>query len=489
MSSNASLGLQGWVERISEHELPALYASVQRLEQLAKSESSSLVNLGQAILHDQGLTSRILRVVNSAHYRRGRHQVTTVSRAAVILGYDALKHICITATLIESLLKNRDISRSLYRRVLTLMARSLYAAMLSRMLMSEREEETREEVYIAALLHDVGELAFWSIGGGIQQSMDQKLSQSPLHQREMLVREALGTSFDKLSAALVSHWNMGEMLALSLSDPNRRTPELRLIEACHRLSAALIAGDQPHELKQALADLSELTGRERRPLNRLVQQCTEDTTELARSYGASVLAQLLQSGNLDPALSELEPEDSPYNRPDELLQLKMLRDMTLLASEKRDINLLINTTVEGLSRALGMDRVMVMMLNPAKDTLLTRFLACVDKVQARHPFNIGVSALQQHIFNHVLVKQEMCWIGDRRDSKWARFLPPQLVKIIGEQPFLLGPMILEGKAVGVFYVDRKASGRPLNESDFESFQHIVSQANLCFAHTRPAGRK
>ena len=158
-------GKEAWVEKIGEYELPAFAATVRSLEKLAEDNTASLPSLGKSVLHDQGLTTRILRVVNSVAYNSGRSTVTTVSRAAVILGYNTLKHICITAKMIDSMLRNRDISKPVYERLLRLMAKSFHSAMLAKILLGDRAEDTQEEVYITALLHELGEIAFWSIGG------------------------------------------------------------------------------------------------------------------------------------------------------------------------------------------------------------------------------------------------------------------------------------------------------------------------------------
>lgn len=154
-------------------------------------------------MHDHGLTSRILRVVNSTTYNRGRTHVTTVSRAAVILGCNTIKHICITAKMIDSMLGNKDLSPAVHERLLRLMARSLHAAMLARRMLASYDDDTREEVYIATLLHNLGEIAFWSMGGPITEQLDASLRQNPAAEKE-LVRDLLGTSFNRLGAGLAS---------------------------------------------------------------------------------------------------------------------------------------------------------------------------------------------------------------------------------------------------------------------------------------------
>jgi Predicted signal transduction protein len=116
--------------------------------------------------------------------------VTTISRAVVLLGFNALKQICITAKLVDSLLKSHDISQPVYERLLRLIAQSFHAAMLARMILADYDEATREEAYIAALLHNLGESAFWSMGGPITEQLDQKLRQTQGDSNEINPRNA-----------------------------------------------------------------------------------------------------------------------------------------------------------------------------------------------------------------------------------------------------------------------------------------------------------
>jgi HD-like signal output (HDOD) protein len=87
MAIQSTRGTDAWIERISVQEMPALCATVRMLEKMAQDDNMSLADLGKSILHDNGLTTRILRVANSVTYSRGSNQVTTISRAVVLLGF------------------------------------------------------------------------------------------------------------------------------------------------------------------------------------------------------------------------------------------------------------------------------------------------------------------------------------------------------------------------------------------------------------------
>jgi hypothetical protein len=63
--SERSHGLQSWIDRLNQAELPALAAVVQDLQRLAQQDSASVQQLADVLLRDAALTSKVLRVGNS----------------------------------------------------------------------------------------------------------------------------------------------------------------------------------------------------------------------------------------------------------------------------------------------------------------------------------------------------------------------------------------------------------------------------------------
>ena len=51
---------------------------------------STFVHIVRLILKDPGLSSKILRVVNSAYYRQQSDSISTVTKAVIILGFETM---------------------------------------------------------------------------------------------------------------------------------------------------------------------------------------------------------------------------------------------------------------------------------------------------------------------------------------------------------------------------------------------------------------
>ena len=102
--SERSHGLQSWIDRLNQAELPALAAVVQDLQRLAQQDSASVQQLADVLLRDAALTSKVLRVGNSVYYNPSQETIKTISRAIVLIGFDNVRLIGLSVSLIDGCL-------------------------------------------------------------------------------------------------------------------------------------------------------------------------------------------------------------------------------------------------------------------------------------------------------------------------------------------------------------------------------------------------
>ncbi len=488
-------GNEVWVNHISKKEMPALSSTVRILENLANDDTMSLARLGQSVLHDYALTSSILKVANSAVYM-SRNQITTVSRAAVVLGFSAIKNICITAKLLGSLLKNKNLSEPVYERLLKQMAQSFHAGMLTQIMMPKDDDKSKEETFIIALLHNLGESAFWSIGGEITELLDQQLQDvdpTDKAQVDKVVSKLLGTSFDKISVGLATSWNLGDLFIRSLEDPDLRSPQLKIVALADRLSNCIAnPSNNVKQLNELVSELCEMTGAKDAVMRERIENCTEKTETLLESYGAGILIQYLHPGA--QILPEANQEEEPPKLSDEALQLKILRELTFLTTEKCDFNVLIQTALEGIYRGIGMDRVIVLLKNAPKKVIEPRFACGRGAEQLKDQFTINLNTMET-IFSYAMKHGEAIWVDGFEDGRWGPLLSKPIRNITSADGFFISPVMWDTRCIGLFYADRilkppakskVARNEPpvrskLNENDFMSFTHFVQQTNLCLS--------
>ena len=133
------------IERISN--LPTLPNLLQKFNEMIKDPKISMDTLGKELSKDQVITSKLLKLVNSAFYGfPGR--ISTISHALVLLGYDALKGLIITSSIFENL------SPTAY----PLWRHSIAVSLASRKIATKLSLQDREEFAVAGLLHDIGKV-------------------------------------------------------------------------------------------------------------------------------------------------------------------------------------------------------------------------------------------------------------------------------------------------------------------------------------------
>ncbi|MCL2908284.1 HDOD domain-containing protein [Shewanella fodinae] len=457
--------------------MPALGSMIRTLEQLAKDEVSSMAVLGRSIMHDNALTSRVLRVANSAIYNKGISQVTTLSRAAVVLGFDVIRNICITAKLLTSLLENKNMSPAVYQRLLKLMAHSFQSAMLTKMMLADYGEELQEEAFIASLLYHLGESAFWSVAGQPAEELDGLLTNCDNNiSRLQVSRDYLGLSFNQLTQGLARSWGLGELLMKSLLNPDERTPEVRTIFLANKLSDVMSDSDvSPEELQRRLRQCAELMALPITEFQQRLQLCLEATRRLSIDYGAKVLLQHLPKRE---TLAQLAPSPQLVPRvADVSILLEKLRQLTLLAQDKPDFNQVILTALQGLLDGLGLDRCAVLLLSPNRKRLQPRITLGDNAEQMKQSFVLELNE-DAIMLKSCLEKQQACWQGKDSETLPVGDILQQQLPVNG---YLVAPLRVENKTIGIFYADRQTTGREISQQDFDSFTHVAQLANLCLS--------
>lgn len=139
----------------TKHELPFSPKLLQRL--FAQTQEGSIASLGEianTISPDQGLTSRILAVANSAFYGL-QQQVTSVQRAATVLGLKEIRNI-VLALGVQGMVRGRTLPVDF--DLVTYWRHQLTVALTVKLLAQETRYPDPDNLFTAGLLHDLGKM-------------------------------------------------------------------------------------------------------------------------------------------------------------------------------------------------------------------------------------------------------------------------------------------------------------------------------------------
>lgn len=272
-------------------DFPAWSASIQRVQAMAESEAESLHSLCEGILQDVALTQKLLRVVNTAHYRRaGTDPVGTVSRAVSLIGVAGVRNLALSLMLLDHL---PDASRAQHLREAFL--HSVMAGTLASELAATPAEA--EAAYLGTLFRRLGWLLVCCHLPDEAEDIRRGAEDLPLSlagREAEVAPQVLGIELEALAEHVGQQWGLPEGLMACMRSPGERPPARRLAgeERLHWLSSLAHAGadallhTEPADLGPALEAcqrrfalplalppdaLAEAAGRARKRMTELTQ--------------------------------------------------------------------------------------------------------------------------------------------------------------------------------------------------------------------------
>lgn len=465
--------LENWILRVKNQDMPIFGHTVQSILNVADDDHAPSAKLAQMVLQDASMTARVLKLANTIYYNPRTQGISTISRAIIVLGFTTVRNMCLSISLVDSLLTGNTRNRLTHE-----LAQAIHAAVQARSLAIEMGDHSPEEIFIATLLLHIGDMAFWCFSGEQGDELDVLLDQ-PGYTAESAQQELLGFELNALSISLVEEWRLNPLLLETLTHPHRSGRRGRAITLSHTLAeVAEEKGWNSPEAKAVQLEMSKLSGLSEEKTVKMLHRNAVEASRIASYYGASAAAHTIPlPGNEKPPVIEVEAKVS-YPEPDGMLQLKILRELSQILDKGSDFNLVMELVLEGIYRGIGCDRTLFALLTPDRRGIRGKFALGEGNEQLRTSFHFIRHPNQPNIFFHCLEQHMALWADTHASPELKRYISSAVTQHVGLKPFLLAPISIGDKPIGILYADRALSGRALDEESFESFQHFASQASM-----------
>jgi len=238
--------------------LPSSPAVAKRLIQLMESSCPDVEEVVQVLSGDSALTAKILQLANSSFFPY-KCKVTTLQKAAILIGYNGILATALSFTLLRHLRKEGSAGLDLD----LLWRRSLLVASACRAIGDVCGQKDTEELFLAGLIQDIGMLALDRLNPDFYDS--NVLNQS--FHAEVVAHEqkVIGVTHALVGSWLLTDWNFPSKIcvAVQLSDDAQAFPASGGAEKfynCVWLSvtlAGLILNDATDEKLLENMDLAE----------------------------------------------------------------------------------------------------------------------------------------------------------------------------------------------------------------------------------------
>lgn len=478
-------GLHQWMERFSEAELPAMAVVVHDLLRVSQQENASVKQLADILLRDAALTSKVLRVSNSVYCNPGREVVRTISRAVVVLGFEQVRMIGLSISLLDTLGKG-----AASQQLQSLLARSFHGAVQARNLAQYVALAHKEEVFIAGLLQHLGELAFWSLAGEPAEQLAGALAVADID-RDKAVRRVLGFSFEQLTQGLLRSWNLGDIGHLIQSGRDARTPAARALAMGSRVAEEAQGGWHSEGLQALIKPLAGLIGGSPDEALQQVLASAHEATDIAAGCGAHELQALIPSTEgvpLDLA-GLLEQEavgaaaratiSEPLLQGNvDLLKLSM-QNMALMVKSPINVETILSTLMNGLHLGAGLERVMLAVLADNQSRFKAKRVVGKGTQAWLNGFDLPCSRAHEHIFGYALRQREVLWMGTPATCSLEDLSDQRIREYFGDGMFFIAPILAGNREIGVLYADMRVSGREPSEAQFAAFKRFTELTGRC----------
>jgi hypothetical protein len=331
-----------------------------------------------------------------------------------------------------------------------------------------------EEVFIATLLKHIGSISFWCFCGE-QGERIQALVNKGNCSREEAETQVLGFKLTELGACLSKAWKLGGLIEESIKPGVKsKNPRVGLVHLGCEITEALKEGAGSEKYNACIRKIEALTNEPKKVIIEKLQNNIATASDIACQFGATDAAMLIQSG-LD---KDVDLEESSLVIDNKQLQLHISQDIISIISDQFDINLLLETVLEGIHRGIGMDRTVFSLLVPDKKSLKEKLSLGWRKDSYEHKVTFYISETPANIFFHVLSGTQAFWGKPLVNGKLYTLRD---INVIGKNECFVMPVFSNNTPIGLIYTDRGITNQPLTEEDFSAFKYFSQQANIGLA--------
>ena len=503
-------------------DFPALSESVSAINRIAANENENIDKLSTFILRDFSLTNKLLRIVNSSHYRSvGGGSISTVSRAVVVLGFNAVRNIAITVMLFEHL-QNKTNAGHLKEEFLF----SNFAGSLARDLSRKIGRRDHEQAYICALFFNLGRLLarFY-----FQEECDDVATQmrSSGCSEEAAAMRVFGMTYEQVGIEIARRWGFPSIIVDSMrrlspgpvrkADTAADRAQLLSVFANEVAHAATLPGSDrslamarinerfdrsiplPREavdeaLDTALADLTEFArvirvnldqttiGRNLKGNHPDEADATRTTTTLGGgtdAEGVNTMGGTVLSSGVAPSLDTGSfSEDGVRTQDAQAVLAAGIQDISNTMVDDFKLNDILRIILETMYRGMGFKRVILCIKDARNKTMQGRFGFGPDANEFARRFVFGLE-FKADIFHAAIKNGVDVLISDVTDPKIANRMPDWFKTATTAQTFVIFPLNIKEKPVAMIYAEKEqANSITMSDKELSLLRTLRNQAIL-----------
>jgi serine/threonine protein kinase len=477
---------------------PALSQTISTINRVAGDSDESVQVLSSALLKDFALTNKLLRLVNSSTYGQFGGSISTISRAVMILGFNAVRDLAVTLILFEHL-QNKALASQLKEDVIS----AYFTGIMAHSIATRCGVADSEEGFICGVFHHLGKLLATYYFYDESAEIAKRIQQGEPEDRAS--RAVLGISHEELGVGVARSWNLPDKIVASMQHINSAhaakpgNPGDKLKLAANLANALCRVASETSPTRKA-AELEELNRKYGASLHVGKQQFStvvEDSIKeflaesamFVRDSGKSRVLQAITHWSANDAAHPV-PDDNAAAVPEpDTIEDFANRTATIAATAPLDdgagsaatltagiqditntlvsdynLNDVLRIILETMYRGMGFSQVLLCTRDARNNRLQARFGfgARIEEVIKNFSVPLGQSL---DVFQIALDKNVDLFIADTQADNIASRIPAWYREKIKAPTFLLLPLVINKKIIGLFYADHDHAGAMTIEPD------------------------
>lgn len=463
-----------------------------------KTTSASASDLANIILKDYSLTCTLLKLVNSAYYGQQAGAIATVTRAIMVLGIEKVRLTALSLILFEQLHKHSYIDE-LKDSAISSFMRGLIGGKIAELTAPKRVEEC----FISAMLHNLGRHLIIFCFPEIYDVIRKKMERDDMTEQNAS-SAVLEHTYEDLAMEVLRLWNFPGKIINSLTRLPAgpiETPESEedIMRVIANFSDELCNVINQEEKEQRLVFINSIADRYSGFISLSNDQLTGMLTE-ARSQvekTASILnidvrkSDFLnrlsreirttlpdQHSEMQAGSGELETDKSFLGLlSGEEAVIAGLHDITNVLLGKALLNDILFMILETMYRGFSFHRVILCIMDNKTRKMGARFtLGSVSQhIMDNFWFDVGQSS---DVFSKAVTGNQDMIINNADDPAIKDRIPKWYRNLIGMSSFVIYPIVVKGKPIGIFYADKKTQENILSENEINQMKILRNLALL-----------
>ena len=493
-------------------DFPAVSALIAEINNKSgRPESDDVNELSNVILKDYALTSKLLKLVNSAVYGQYGGTITTVSRAVLILGFDAIRTAALSIAIFEHL-KSGTQADALKDAA----CGSFLSAVIAKDLGQTTPGVDAEEAFIGAMFHRLGRhLAIYYFPEEFEEIMSMVAQRGKPEQAA--AREVLGASYADFGLAVAKQWNFPEKLQLAMTPPregklpaptsplqkgaqlaafanevaetianstDEQDLELRLKRIGDRYDACLKV--TPPQLRETVLRSVEATRNYASLLTvdvktsaffkRVVRRMTGDPA--AEKTLPATPAAVLAGRSVTPPV---EGEDPTEDR--RMVLMNAVTEITNALLEQSPVNQIFSMVIEAFYRGIEFSRVLLLLRDPKRHAMQARLGLGEDAPDIVQKFAFKCEDAND-IFNDAVRRGREYIVLDVDAIQYQGRIPGWCRQLTNPHSILLFPLLANKTCIGLIYADKVGEQVMFTVQELKMLNTLIKQASLAFNQRR-----